>query len=460
MKERMFGRNVPVFYSLACIVWKLIEGYVVKTSYISRLQERFDKLYPDKNKSELVKQYMCYKLSLVLMIICTAVIMGFVLWCSNQDRVEVVDTIKRNEYWGQQKEESMLVEVEGEKGQQAVTIMVPERKYAEDEMEGLLEEMAQSLEKTILMENASLDSVSGDLELVTSVPDTEVEVSWSMDTSDYIMPDGTLIAEAVTRDGIVVNLTADLSYEDKHCIHSFAVCLKKPHMSQSEQLISDITKEVEMCNVSQAGAKELKLPTQIQGKKIQFKYAGETDSGKMIIAALILAVLLFFVKDERLQKELDKRKKQMLLDYSEIVSKLTLLLGAGMTIRMALEKIARDYDRKKAGGVGRRYAYDEILYVCREMQGGVSERAGIDMLGNRCQIPCYMKLCSLLQQNLKKGSKGMAQSLSYEVGQAFEERKNVAKKLGEEAGTKLLFPMILMLAIVMVILIVPAFLSF
>ena len=83
----------------------------------------------------------------------------------------------------------------------------------------------------------------------------------------------------------------------------------------------------------------------------------------IIIAALILAVLLFFVRDERLQKELDKRKKQMLLDYSEIVSKLTLLLGAGMTIRMALEKIARDYDRKKAGGVGRRYAYDEILYV-------------------------------------------------------------------------------------------------
>ena len=151
----------------------------------------------------------------------------------------------------------------------------------------------------------------------------------------------------------------------------------------------------------------------------------------------------------------------MLVDYSEIVSKLTLLLGAGMTIRSALEKIAFDYDKKKREGTQhRRYAYDEIVYVCREMQGGVSERLGLDMLGRRCHVPCYMKLCSLLLQNLKKGSKGMAQSLSYEVGQAFEERKNLAKKLGEEAGTKLLFPMILMLVIVMVVLIVPALMSF
>ena len=42
---------------------------------------------------------------------------------------------------------------------------------------------------------------------------------------------------------------------------------------------------------------------------------------------------------------------------------------------------------------------------------------------------------------------------------AFEERKALAKRLGEEAGTKLLLPMFFMLAVVMIIIIVPAFLS-
>ena len=49
--------------------------------------------------------------------------------------------------------------------------------------------------------------------------------------------------------------------------------------------------------------------------------------------------------------------------------------------------------------------------------------------------------------------------LRLEAVQAFEERKATAKRLGEEAGTKLLLPMFLMLAIVLVIVIVPAFFS-
>ena len=42
---------------------------------------------------------------------------------------------------------------------------------------------------------------------------------------------------------------------------------------------------------------------------------------------------------------------------------------------------------------------------------------------------------------------------------AFEERKNLAKKSGEEAGTKMLFPMMMMFGIIIVIIMVPAFLS-
>ena len=41
-----------------------------------------------------------------------------------------------------------------------------------------------------------------------------------------------------------------------------------------------------------------------------------------------------------------------------------------------------------------------------------------------------------------------------------EQRKNLAKRLGEEAGTKLLLPMMLMLSIIMVLIIVPALVKF
>ncbi len=46
--------------------------------------------------------------------------------------------------------------------------------------------------------------------------------------------------------------------------------------------------------------------------------------------------------------------------------------------------------------------------------------------------------------------------LELEMNDAFEQRKTTAKRLGEEAGTKLLLPLFLLLGIVMVIVIVPA----
>ena len=72
----------------------------------------------------------------------------------------------------------------------------------------------------------------------------------------------------------------------------------------------------------------------------------------------------------------------------------------------------------------------------------------------------YRSLAVLLAQNLKKGSKGLLELLKQESQEAFEERRRQAKTTGEKASTKLLLPMGMMLAVVLVILTVPAFLSF
>ena len=59
----------------------------------------------------------------------------------------------------------------------------------------------------------------------------------------------------------------------------------------------------------------------------------------------------------------------------------------------------------------------------------------------------------------RKGSGGLTDLLEREASDAFEDRKKLAKKLGEEAGTKLMIPMFMMLVIVLIIVIVPAFFS-
>ena len=71
-----------------------------------------------------------------------------------------------------------------------------------------------------------------------------------------------------------------------------------------------------------------------------------------------------------------------------------------------------------------------------------------------------MKLASLLEQNRRTGIANLRTLLKAEMNAAWEERKNMARRQGEEAGTKLLGPLFLMLIIVMVVIIVPALMSF
>ena len=54
----------------------------------------------------------------------------------------------------------------------------------------------------------------------------------------------------------------------------------------------------------------------------------------------------------------------------------------------------------------------------------------------------------------------MLDTLRQESWKVNEERKNQIKRKGEEAGTKLLFPMMLMLGMVMILVIVPACFAF
>lgn len=51
----------------------------------------------------------------------------------------------------------------------------------------------------------------------------------------------------------------------------------------------------------------------------------------------------------------------------------------------------------------------------------------------------------------------MNELLKREAADALEDRKKQARKLGEEAGTKMLGPMFLMLAVVLIMIVVPAF---
>ena len=105
------------------------------------------------------------------------------------------------------------------------------------------------------------------------------------------------------------------------------------------------------------------------------------------------------------------------------------------------------------------YVYEELGVAMRQMHDGVSETKAVECFGRRCLLQQYLRFCSLITQNMKKGAEGMLAILETEAMDSLERRKEHALQLGEKAGTRLLFPMMLMLLIVMGIIMVPAFMT-
>lgn len=230
--------------------------------------------------------------------------------------------------------------------------------------------------------------------------------------------------------------------------------------SQEESLEESIERELKALNEEKQEADKYYLPSEVNGIHIQWSYP--TDHSGMIILGLSMlsGILLIMLKEQRRIKEEKERNEQLLRDYPNLVTKLCLLLQAGMTIRRAFEKTAMDYRKHYKKKTAVRYAYEEMLIACYEMESGVSEIQAYEGFGRRCNQVQYRTLATLLTQNLKRGSRKILDLLEQESVSAFEDRKRHARIQGETAATKLLLPMVLMLLVVLVILMVPACMSF
>ena len=91
------------------------------------------------------------------------------------------------------------------------------------------------------------------------------------------------------------------------------------------------------------------------------------------------------------------------------------------------------------------------------MDQGIGEALVYERFGNRTGLGEYIKLAGILSQNLKRGNPNFVIRLKTEADMAMKERVLQARKTGEEAQTKLLVPMIMMLGVVMVMIMIPAF---
>lgn len=426
--------------------------------YTRQLGDKLKTLQPGIAAEKQIREHYLSLYTLLLMVVFVGDLLCLAAWFSAHSAARLIDGgyLTRNAYGEGDVEVGLKAEIPGVQ-EEVFNYLLEERRLTEEELEKSYEEAVALLPGAILNGNACLENVRTNLDLVSALEGYPFQISWESGAYSLINTDGTVHNEELAG-GEVVTLIAVLRYEDWFREMQIPVQVNPAIYTPEEALRAQMEKLLQEREEGSRSGEVMMLPEKIGTEPVVWSEIIEDSSGYFLILVILAAGVLYWGRGRELDQRLEARKRELLLDYPEIVNKLALYMGAGMTVRNAFLKMGEDYKKQKEER--KKYVYEEILMTCYELQGGRSEAEAYAHFGKRCQVQAYMKLSALLSQNIRKGSNDLLRVLGQEADNAFAERKNLAKKLGEEAGTKLLLPMMMMLCVVMVIIMIPAYFSF
>ncbi len=355
---------------------------------------------------------------------------------------------------GETREVRLEAEEESGKKEQ-ILLEIPELQYTPTEARELLQEKLEQLDRLILGDNPSLKEVRSDLELPSSFPDSPVAIRWKTGDPRLLESSGRL-GEEIPPEGAEVSLEGQLTLQGEELLYLRTLKLYPPE--QPADFSSRLREETEALNESGDG-KTYRLPDTVDGRQVAWFLKKEERGGLTAGLFLLAGILLTVSRQNSRWKQEQKLREEMKREYPEIISRIQLLLGAGMSMRKIFGRITADYRKQQAEQGIRRPAYEEIACTYYEMEGGTPEQEAYEHLGERSRLTDYRNLSVLLVQNLKKGKRELIPLMEQEVRAALEERRRRARAEGEKASTRLLLPMGMMLLVVLILIMVPAFLS-
>lgn len=446
----------------------IVERYIAKSG--KKYQELFSKqrirelsyLNPGKDVFLLVKEYYAGKIEKVIMVLLIGVwlIALITILGLTQNTISDENTIKRNEYGGGSRFVKLNVKTE-DADYGVIELKISEQGIGKATEEENADLTYKKLLDVVLGDNLSFEKIDGDMNLVTEIEDFPFEIRWESSNPIIMDERGKHGEREIGNNGEEVLLKAILSYGKNEYVYDFPIVVYSYKRSDEENIALDIDKRLKAIDENTVLSEEFRLPNDIYGKRLEWREVREPVV--LMIAAILLCTLagIWGGMDKDLEDKYKERNYILLAEYAEFVSKLQIFLSAGMTIRGSLERIYRDYNKKHMGIKDvKNYLYEELGLCIKRLNDGAGEAECYERLGNRCGLSCYKKLSSLLCQNLRRGNSGIVSALQNEVDTAFEDRKLLVRKRGEEAKTKLILPMMMLLGVVMIIIMVPAYLSF
>lgn len=376
--------------------------------------------------------------------------------------------IMRQGYAGD--EISVTVRLEKDDVTEEYRLPVRPRQYDSKETRQLMEQAFEELQTHMKGENSSYERISTDLNLELDYEQYPFDVS--VEPEDYSLVDETgrihnseeeLEASGFDQkeieQGISTVVKITLSYGEITRDRTYPLTIVLQEQEPVERTFAAAKKKLTTLEQKNAGKESFELPDMVDGVRvIRTNDRGIGPLQILLFGGFLMGFAVVWDKEQKRQ-QIRQRQQQLLRSYPWFVNEMVLMLGAGMQVRHIFSQMLSEYQNMQTED-DRIPLIKELMVADQAFHLGMPEEQIYYQLGRRLGLSCYTKLMTLLEQNVVKGSRGLKDIFEQEEQAVLEERKNLAKKLGEEAGTKLLGPMIVLLLIVMFMILVPAFMSF
>lgn len=441
----------------------------IKTILYKKIKQLFERVKHVKKRS--------------IYCIVAGLILAFVSFLLNRESIYIRPyEIERSSYGTQKTPYKLNLDAENLINGMEFSVSVSPRKYDKEEADKIFLEKLEALKLSILLNNNDFEHINTKLNFLSDLGDG-VKASYSFnpqrgDKEDfryYVKYQGLIDGSGNVKnedfkideicDGFIeVQLSTEIKDKespyksekfmlpvrvvsrDMDAIESFKVAFKKAFDEKDKETINE--------NI-------IKLPEVVNNFRIKYKEKLNLSFLLMPLFGILTAILLE-ARDKEVEKERIKRRIRYLeIDYTQIITKILLYVSSGMTIRNSMIRLAEVYQKEELDKekYNERVAYKELIIVRNKLLGGYSEVRAYEEMAKNINLRTYTRFLNIIIQSIKNGNKELKNILNMEVQDALYERKQHAKKLGEEAATKLVLPLMMMLAIIMVIIMVPAFMG-
>lgn len=170
----------------------------------------------------------------------------------------------------------------------------------------------------------------------------------------------------------------------------------------------------------------------------------------IFVVGVIFTLVLPYGMVNKLSNQEKERKEKILIELPEVVNKIILLVNAGETVQQALIRCVTTTNDPNSPLI------KELTETVNRMVSNESFQQVLNDLSKKCGVQEISLFTTTILLNYRKGGNDLILALRELSHDLWEKRKAISKTKGEEASSKLVFPLILIFVVVMMIVGYPA----